>query len=129
MQIEIYTLLHNCPEGFQEINQIKNKTMKNKIAYLIIVLLSFTFIPNEMKATSNPAKTEFAYDPYASKIILVTRLDEINAMDKSKLSRSEKNALRKEVRSIDKKLHNDYGGIYISVGAAILIIFLLIILF
>lgn len=103
--------------------------MKKIIVCLTTALLSFTFMPTEMKAESSPAKTELTDNSDESKVILITRLDEINSIDKSALSRSEKAALRKEVRSIERKLHDDYGGIYISVGAAILIIFLLIVLF
>jgi hypothetical protein len=46
----------------------------------------------------------------------------------SKLKSSEKKSLRKEVRSINHKLNAIGGGVYISAGAAILILVLLIIL-
>lgn len=55
------------------------------------------------------------------------RLNEINEMDMSAMSSSEKNELRKEVRAIQKE-QRPSGGIYISVGAAILIVLLLILL-
>jgi len=58
---------------------------------------------------------------------LKNRLEEINAMDKENLSRPEKKQLRKEVKSI-KRTQDSGGGVYISVGALILIIVLLIIL-
>ncbi len=59
---------------------------------------------------------------------LTNRLDEINAMDKSELSASEKKALRKEVRSTKKELRQVGGGVYVSAGAIVLIIILLIVL-
>jgi hypothetical protein len=55
------------------------------------------------------------------------RLNEIKEMDMSAMSSSEKNELRKEVRAIEKE-QRPSGGIYISVGAAILIVLLLILL-
>jgi len=62
--------------------------------------------------------------------ILTNRLNEIHQMDKSKLNSPEKKQLRSEVRSIKKQLREmGEGGIYISVGAIIIILLLLIILF
>ncbi len=58
---------------------------------------------------------------------LLDRLNEINEMDMSSMSSSEKNDLKKEVRAIQKE-QKQSGGIYISVGAAILIVLLLILL-
>jgi hypothetical protein len=58
---------------------------------------------------------------------LTKRLEEIKAMDLKSLPRSERRALRKEVREIDQKV-KDTGYIYISVGALVLIILLLILL-
>ncbi len=103
--------------------------MKKIILYSILSFFAFTFIPNEVKATTSPIKTELPSDPAVSQINLVNRLNEINSIDKSKLNSNEKKALRKEVRSINKDLKLGPGGIYISVGALILIIILLIIVF
>jgi hypothetical protein len=59
---------------------------------------------------------------------LLLRIDEINEMDKSELISSEKRELRKEVRSINKELKQRQPGIYLSVGAAIVILLLLVLL-
>ncbi|MDP2160321.1 MAG: hypothetical protein Q8K02_07565 [Flavobacterium sp.] len=59
---------------------------------------------------------------------LLLRLDEIKAMDKSELKSPEKKALRKEVRSIKKRLNEIGDGVYLSVGAIIIILLLVIIL-
>jgi hypothetical protein len=56
---------------------------------------------------------------------LINRLEEIKAMDKSKLTRAERHALKKEVRATKKRLESS-GGIYISVGVLLVIILLLI---
>lgn len=55
-----------------------------------------------------------------------TRLIEINKMDKSELTRTEKKELRKEVKGLKKQANNQ--GIYLSVGAIIIIILLLILI-
>jgi hypothetical protein len=60
--------------------------------------------------------------------VLLLRLDEINAMDKSDLKFSEKKSLRLEVRSIEHQLYGLGDGLYLSVGAIIIILLLLIIL-
>jgi hypothetical protein len=103
--------------------------MKKIILYSFAALLAFTFIPNEAQATTAPAKTELPADSAAMKVNLENRLTEIKAMDKSALNHKEKSTLRKEVRSIEKNLNDNYGGVYISVGALIIIILLLIIIF
>ncbi len=100
--------------------------MKKAILYTFTALLAFAFIPNEAHAATAPAKTELPADV---KVDLENRLSEIKAMDKSALNMKEKTALRKEVRSIGKTLNQDNGGIYISVGALLIIILILILIF
>lgn len=55
-----------------------------------------------------------------------TRLMEIKTMDKSDMTRAEKKELRKEVKDLRKKASSQ--GIYLSVGAIIVIILLLILI-
>jgi hypothetical protein len=60
---------------------------------------------------------------------LSARLDEITLIDKASLRPAERRALRREVRSINKQLKAaDSGGVYISVGALLIVIILLILL-
>jgi hypothetical protein len=61
---------------------------------------------------------------------MVNRLHEIkNIVDRKVLTQSEKASLRNEVLTIRQKLNDPLsGGVYISVGALILIIVLLILL-
>jgi len=56
-----------------------------------------------------------------------SRVEEIKNMDRSSLSREEKKELRKELKSMHKEA-KAITGVYISVGALIIIILLLIIL-
>ena len=61
--------------------------------------------------------------------VLLARLEEINEMDMSDLTRAEKRELRNEVRQIDKTLYsNGGGGVYLSLGALIVVLLLLILL-
>ena len=96
------------------------------------VFLSLTFIPTQLKAgteTSTLSTTSVTAAEAAQATVLLTRLDEINAMDKSILNLTEKRALRKEVRSIKTQLTAVGGGVYLSVGAIIIILLILLLLF
>jgi predicted Ser/Thr protein kinase len=91
-------------------------------------------------ASITPVAVHASVDPKTKKEVVVTaaqaerskvitaRLYEIKAMDKSTMSSSEKKALRKEVKAMKKEANSGNGGIYISVGAAIIIILLLILI-
>ena len=56
-----------------------------------------------------------------------TRVNEIKEMDKSGLSKTERKAMRKELREL-KKESKETKGVYLSVGAIIIIILLLILI-
>lgn len=60
--------------------------------------------------------------------VLMARLEEIKNADKSHLTRFEKRDLRKEVKSIRKEMKASGNGIYLSLGAIIIIVLLLILL-
>lgn len=102
--------------------------MKNFIkSTALVTLLALTAPILTVAATPRISRTTSEkIDPALSEQ-LVNRLAEIKAMDASTLSRKEKRELRKEVKAIEKKLA-DSGGVYLSVGAIILIVVLLIIL-
>lgn len=91
--------------------------------------LSLTFIPVQSNAKAIASTTVVANSAESVQAeVLLSRLNTINAMDKSQLTFSEKKTLRTEVRSIRHQLKDIGGGVYISVGAIVLIIVLLIIL-
>jgi hypothetical protein len=56
------------------------------------------------------------------------RIEEIKSIDKSTLSRSERKALKREVREIRDEAKAISGGVYLSIGALLLVIILLILL-
>ena len=112
-------------------------------------LLLLSFVPTQVKAANDTktvsvatAKTIETTDAAAQ----LARLEEINAMDKSTLNRSEKKELRNEVRAIksdqdgrgrryhDGRNGRNYDGrhgggtVYIMGGTGLLIIVLIIIL-
>jgi hypothetical protein len=78
--------------------------------------------------TNNITKEE---EPSERAKALLVRLFEIKNMDKTTLTSSDKKALRKELRSMKKEMKASGGldsKVYISVGAIIIIILLIILL-
>lgn len=107
--------------------------MKKLILAITLAILSLTFVPAQTMAAT--IKEETTTTVPASKPAesaeakaLTERLNEINAMDKSKLNSAEKKNLRKEVKSIRSRLKDVSGGVYISGAAVIIIVVLLLIL-
>ena len=99
----------------------------------IILATLITFViqifPHEANASSKIIDKPSIYILTRTKAdSLIVRLNEIKLIDKSKLTRLEKSILRKEVKTINKDLVNGSGGIYLSVGAVLLLILLLVIL-
>jgi hypothetical protein len=109
----------------------KNIKMKKIVFCMLATLLSLTFIPLQSNAMV-PEESSVLVDPKPAEVAevkaLELRLDEINAMDKSKLTSAEKKNLRKEVKSIKSTLREVGGGVYLSVAAIVLIVILLVVL-
>ena len=105
--------------------------MKKLIICLLITVNTFTFFPSPLMANEGKVTDSLTLvqpiDSTNSKELLA-RLEEIKAMDMSAMSRVEKKELRNEVRETKKLLRDNEGGIYLSVGAIIIIVLLLIIL-
>ncbi len=93
------------------------------VKFLLVIVILAGNVPSF--ASSSPVPLTENREADASR--LNNRLEEIKAMDKTVLSRTEKKALRREVRAIKKELAAS-GGVYLSVGAIILIALLLILL-
>ncbi len=102
--------------------------MKKIVLCLMATFLSLTFLPLQSNAATTAAPSSLVNSKPAEAKTLVLRLNEINAMDKSKLKSADKKNLRKEVSSIRHKLRDIGGGVYLSAGALILIVILLIVL-
>lgn len=103
--------------------------MKKFSICLSIAFLMFTFVPTSVRASTEPAPASVPAPTAAETAqanALLSRLDEIKAMDMSTLSSAEKRQLRKETRNIKKDLRRVSGGVYLSTGAIIIIILILI---
>jgi len=96
----------------------------------MMMVLSLSVVPTQMLAAEkNPTSVSNNPKEVPAEVkVLLNRLDEIKAMDKSSLNSSERKALRKEVRAIKADLQASGNGVYFSVGAIIIIILLLILI-
>lgn len=99
---------------------------------IALFLMLITFVPAGYAARgTDPVKERIANMTDEEKKVraeeIKKRVYEIRDMDKSDLSRVERKALRKELREM-KKEARAIQGIYLSVGAIIIIILLLILI-
>jgi hypothetical protein len=95
--------------------------------------LSLTLLPIQLKAfVPDKPSTDIATNPKSKESeevkTLELRLNEIKAMDLSKMNSADKRKLHKEVKSINRRMHDISGGVYITGGALVVIIVLLLIL-
>ena len=105
--------------------------MKKIIFCLMATFLSLTILPVQTFASTKEAPSVVAVTKdikTEEAKTLTLRLNEIRSMDMSKLTSAEKKDLSKEARTIKRELKDISGGVYISAGALIVILILLVIL-
>ena len=103
--------------------------MKKITLSVLTLIMSLSFFPITSKAETNAVSIEKSEKVESAEAkVLLNRLSEIKAMDKSKMNASEKKQLRKEVRTLKTNLAGLNGGVYLSVGAILVIVLLLILL-
>lgn len=107
------------------IKLILMKTPQILRSLFIIIVLAMA---SPAFAAGNEVVTTPTETPEAKLERLHQRLEEIKAMDRNKMSRPERKALKKEVREIREEVKALSGGVYISIGAILVIILLLILL-
>jgi len=105
--------------------------MKKIKQYLLAAMFLLPFAPVQLMATEindvNSVKTTVV-EPNANEKETMQRLKTIRSLARTNLTKSEKRTLRNEVLSIRNEHRGPSGVVYISTGALILIIVLLIIL-
>ncbi|HUH17594.1 hypothetical protein [Albibacterium sp.] len=106
--------------------------MKAKIySLLTVLLLAFTFSSSVSAAPAidDPTKDYTKEEVTIRMNEMRERVKEIKELDKSDLSKQERKALKKELRDMNKEAKAlGQGGVYLSVGAIIIIILLLILI-
>jgi hypothetical protein len=104
--------------------------MKTSVFYLMVITLSFCVCTTPVMATELAPVTQSSVPEEipAEVRIMLDRLHELKEMDKSGLTRIEKKALRKEARAIKSALRTTGNGIYLSVGALLVIIIIILLI-
>ena len=102
--------------------------MKKIALVLMTACLSLMFFPLSSFAASaaHPGIVNTTTPAPANPNALMLRLNAIKNMDKSNLSSSEKKALRKELRAMKREAKS--SGVYLTIGALLIVIVLLILL-
>ena len=101
---------------------MKTNKFFSAICVMVLLTLCISFTSQASDHSNIPAHRQEQLQK------LEQRLEEIRAMDTKSLSKDEKRALRGEVKTIKKEMKALSGGLYISIGALILIALLLILL-
>lgn len=101
-----------------------------KLIYSLALVFSLAISANNVSAAerNDKAKTEMTAEQQIQLKKIVDRVEEIKAMDKSDLSKTERKELRKELKELKQQARAMGGGVYLSVGAIIIIILLLILI-
>ena len=100
-----------------------------KFIYALVLVFTLGISTNTVSAAdSKKAKTELTAEQKVQLEKLMNRVEEIRNMDKSHLSREEKRELRKELREMKAQAGTLNQGVYLSVGAIIIIILILILI-
>ena len=103
--------------------------MRKLVFYTMTICLLFTFSPDVKAVNSTPKSALVAERPTESEKVqaMMDRLQEIKAMDRNLLTSNQRKDLRKEVREIKQEMRA-VTGVYLSIGALIIIILLLILI-
>ena len=105
--------------------------MKSKLYLLsLTVILLFTSMTTNAALVSSNQPSQAVEQTDSRLAEIKQRVEEIRAMDKSQLSKSERKSLRNELRDMKKELKRR-GGLYISTAAiiaAILLVALILVL-
>ena len=118
-----------CIASFMAIKKQIQNIMK-KFIYSLVLVFTLGLSANTVSANDRyeKKKPELTAEQKVKLDRIVNRVNEIKAMDKSNLTSSERSELRKELRDLKSQARATSNGIYLSVGAIIIIILLLILI-
>jgi hypothetical protein len=107
---------------------LNQMTMK-KIAYFLSFMFLFTSVaPAAMAKTEKKIKPELTAEQQLRLEEIQTRLAEIKSMDFGEMSKNELKEVKVELKELKKEAKQNGGGIYLSVGAIIIILLVLILI-
>jgi hypothetical protein len=110
--------------SYQILNSMKvHRIMRSLFVMVLMALASPTFAATTTEPVTTPTET-----PEQKLERLQKRLEEIEGMDRNKMTRTERKALKREVREIRDEVKALSGGVYLSIGALLVVVLLLILL-
>lgn len=106
------------------------KNLLRIIVFSFFIVIAMPSRSSAMRAGATTATALPSDSAADSKVAaqIITRVNEIQAMDKSNLTPDEKKSLRKELMGLKKQASGLDSKVYLSVGAIIIIILLLILI-
>ena len=101
-----------------------------RLIYSLVLIFTLAISANTVSAADrkDKVKTEMTAEQQMQLKRITDRVQEIKAMDKSHLTKTERKELRGELKALKKEANAMGGGVYLSVGAIIIIILLLILI-
>ncbi len=103
--------------------------MKKSVFYAMFMAFTLSAIPTTLQAAENsPVSKTIPEDVPKEVRVMINRLEEIKELDRSDMNRSERKALREEVRTLKSAVKAAGYGIYISAGAVIVILLILLLI-
>ncbi len=101
--------------------------MKKIAYYLSIMFFLAAFAPAAMANDNKPATDKLTVEQQAKLSEIEGRVAEIKAMDFTEMTSEERKEVKNELKEMKKEAKRVGGGVYISVGAIILILILILI--
>ncbi|MCH7407942.1 hypothetical protein MM239_00925 [Belliella sp. DSM 111904] len=99
-----------------------------KIAFVTLLFLGLNTSVSLAKEKSAIKTEEISAEDKIRLEEIESRVNEIKAMDFTELTKEERKEVRSELRELKKEAQNRGNGLYISTGALIVVLILLIIL-
>lgn len=100
-----------------------------KLIYSLTAIILLGLSVNTSVAASKKEKQPLTEQQSAQMRVIQQRVEEIRAMDKSNLTKEQRKELKKELRTMNGQARAiTGGGIYLSAGAIIVIILVLILI-
>lgn len=103
--------------------------MKKTLLVLFLLITGpMAMAGSEEKSDGNKDKIELTEAQQARLDEMEARVDEIKAMDFGAMSKDERKEIREELKSMKAEAKQSGNGVYLSVGAIIIILLLLILI-
>ncbi|MNK30608.1 hypothetical protein D3C87_490280 [compost metagenome] len=99
-----------------------------KLLYTFILVFTLSTAVNAKSVVNDNPKTELTAEQKVELESITKRVEEIKSMDRSSLTKTERKALRKEVKELKKRADFLNQNVTLSLGAIIIILLLLIII-